>query len=180
MRKLVSYMLLSADGVAEAPDTFLLDFDDELEEHLAAVIGTQDAVLLGRRMHDEWAEFWPASDIEPFATFINTTQKFVATSSPLPAQWTKATAITGSVPEFVRELKAQSGGDIGVHGSIELTRSLFELGLVDELRLVIAPAVAGAGRRLFGDGQGVRRLELLRGGSTSSGSLIADYRVLAT
>jgi dihydrofolate reductase len=178
MRKLVSYMLLSADGVAEAPDQFLLDFDDELQEHLNEVIETQDAVLLGRRMYDEWAEFWPASDIEPFATFINSTQKYVATSSPLQADWSKATAMEGSVPEFVRDLKEQAGGDIGVHGSIELTRFLFEAGLVDELCLVIAPAVAGHGRRLFGDGQDLRKLQLLRGTSTSSGALVVDYRVL--
>ena len=180
MRKLVSYMLLSADGVAESPDQFLHDFDDELQEHLNAVIETQDAVLLGRRMYDEWAEFWPASDIEPFATFINSTQKYVATSSPLLAEWTKSTAMEGSVPEFVRDLKARAGGDIGVHGSIELTRFLFEAGLVDDLRLVIAPAVAGHGRRLFGDGQDLRKLQLIRGASTSSGALIVDYRVLPT
>ncbi len=30
MRKLVAYTLLSADGVAESPDQFLVDFDDEL------------------------------------------------------------------------------------------------------------------------------------------------------
>ena len=180
MRKLVSYMLLSADGVAESPDQFLLDFDDELQEHLNEVIETQDAVLLGRRMYDEWAEFWPASDIEPFATFINSTQKYVATSSPLRAQWAKSTAMEGPVTELVRDLKGRAGGDIGLHGSIELTRSLFEAGLVDELRLVVAPAVSGKGRRLFGDGQELRKLELLRGASTSSGSLVVDYRVLPT
>jgi dihydrofolate reductase len=178
MRKLVAYTLLSADGVAESPDQFLLDFDDELQEHLDGVIETQDAVLLGRRTHDEWADFWPASDIEPFATFINTTQKYVATSTPLQAQWAMTTVMAGSVDEFVRDLKAETGGDIGVHGSIELTRSLLAAGLVDELRLVIAPAVAGHGRRLLGDGE-AGKLQLLSGATTSSGALIADYRVLA-
>jgi dihydrofolate reductase len=178
MRKVVAYTLLSADGVAEAPDQFLLDFDDELQEHLNGVIETQDAVLLGRRTHDEWADFWPASDIEPFATFINTTQKYVASSTALQTQWPMATVMAGPVQDFVRDLKAQAGGDIGVHGSIELTRSLLAAGLVDELRLVIAPAVAGHGRRLLGDGQ-AGRLQLVRSATTSSGALIADYRVLA-
>jgi dihydrofolate reductase len=178
MRKVVAYTLLSADGVAESPDQFLLDFDDELQENLNGVIESQDAVLLGRRTHDEWADFWPASDIEPFATFINTTQKYVATSTPLQAQWSMTTVMAGSVNEFVRDLKAETGGDIGVHGSIELTRSLLAAGLVDELRLVIAPAVAGHGRRLLGDGQ-AGKLQLLSGATTSSGALIADYRVLA-
>jgi dihydrofolate reductase len=178
MRKLVAYTLLSADGVAESPDEYLLDFDDELQENLNGVIETQDAVLLGRRTHDDWADFWPTSDIEPFATFINTTQKYVATTTPLQPQWALTTVMAGPVDEFVRDLKAQTGGDIGLHGSIELTRSLLAAGLVDQLRLVIAPAVAGHGRRLLGDGQ-ARRLQLLRGATTSSGALLADYRVLA-
>ena len=88
MRTLVVYTLLSADGVAESPEAFITDFDDEMQAHLNAVIETQDAVLLGRRMYDEWADYWPASDIEPFATFINTTPKYVATSTPLESRHT--------------------------------------------------------------------------------------------
>ena len=179
MRTLVVYTLLSADGVAESPETFITDFDDEMQAHLNAVIETQDAVLLGRRMYDEWADYWPASDIEPFATFINTTPKFVATSTPLQTAWPGSAAMAGSVPEFVRDLKAQAGGDIGVHGSIELSRSLLAVGLVDVLRLVVAPALAGRGRRLFGGEHDRRRLELLRCVATSSGALLVDYRVPA-
>ena len=132
MRRLVAYTLLSADGVAEAPEEFVDVFDDEMQEHLNSVIGTQDAVLLGRRNDDEWATFWPTSDIEPFAGFINSTPKHVATSTALRDEWDGATAIQGPVPDFVRDLKAQPGGDIGVHGSIDLTQSLVVAGLVDE------------------------------------------------
>jgi dihydrofolate reductase len=178
MRRLVAYTLLSADGVAEAPDEFVDVFDDEMQEHLNRVIETQDAVLLGRRMYDEWATFWPTSDIEPFAGFINSTPKHVATSTALRDEWDGATAIQGPVPDYVRDLKAEPGGDIGVHGSIELTQSLVVAGLVDELRLVIAPALAGRGRRLFSDPHEIQRLQLLRAASTSSGSILADYRVL--
>ena len=178
MRKVVAYELLSLDGVAEDPDSFFHEWDAAMDANLAAVIAEQDAVILGRASYEEWARFWPTSDIEPFATFINTTQKYVATSTPLQAQWAMTTVMAGPVHEFVRDLKAQTGGDIGVHGSIELTRSLIAAGLVDELRLVIAPAVAGQGRRLLGDGHAVK-LQLLSGATTSSGALIADYRVLA-
>ena len=64
MRKIVVYELVSLDGVAEAPDTFF-GWDDALEANLAAVIATQDAVILGRRSYDEWAGYWPGSDVEP-------------------------------------------------------------------------------------------------------------------
>ncbi len=81
MRKIVVYELSSLDGVAEAPDTFF-GWDDALDAELAAVIATQDAVILGRRTYTEWAQFWPSSRIELFATFINGVTKYVATSTP--------------------------------------------------------------------------------------------------
>jgi dihydrofolate reductase len=177
MRKVVLYMLLSADGVAESPDQFILDFDVEMHANLARVIASQDTVLLGRRTYDEWAGYWPTSDIEPFASFINAAEKYVATSTQPQTPWVNTTIMDGSVPQCVRDLKEQPGGDIGVHGSIQLGRSLIESGLVDELRLVIAPAVAGRGRRLLGGEHDLRRLELIRGASTPSGALLVDYRV---
>ena len=87
MRKVVLYELLSLDGVAEAPNEFFLDWDEVVDAHAAALIATQDAVILGRRSYDEWSEFWPGSEIEPFATFINEVPKYVATSTPLERQW---------------------------------------------------------------------------------------------
>ena len=81
VRKVVVYELLSLDGVAEEPDEFINDFDDVMKENLGRVVATQDSVLLGRRTYDDWARFWPTSDIEPFASFINGVEKFVATST---------------------------------------------------------------------------------------------------
>ena len=42
MRKVVVYELLSLDGVAEDPDSFIADWDGTMDANLAAVIGTQD------------------------------------------------------------------------------------------------------------------------------------------
>src|SRR5207342_1083036 len=77
-RKVVAYELVSLDGVAEDPDRFITAWDDAMDANLARVIATQDAVVLGRRSYDEWAGFWPGSEIEPFATFINGVTKHVA------------------------------------------------------------------------------------------------------
>jgi dihydrofolate reductase len=178
MRKLVLYTLLSLDGVAESPDRYVLDFDDEMYANLARVVEAQDAVLLGRRTYDDWAPYWPTSDHEPFAGFINGVQKYVVTSTQPETPWANTTVVTSAVPQFVRGLKEQPGGDIGVHGSVELARSLVGLGLVDELRLVIAPAVAGGGRKLFEGEDNLRKLKLLRAVGTPSGALLADYAVL--
>jgi len=175
MRKVVLYELLSLDGVAEAPETFF-SWDDKLDANLAGVIATQDAVILGRRSYDEWADFWPTSEIEPFATFINGVAKHVATSRPLDRQWENATAIEGGLVEFVQDLKSSSGGDIGVHASISVAQALLAAGAIDEVRLVIAPVIVGGGRRLL-DGLPQIRVEALESATSPGGHLLVDYRV---
>jgi dihydrofolate reductase len=176
VRKLVVYELVSLDGVAESPEVFF-DWDDVLDEHLAEVIASQDAVILGRRSYDEWSRFWPESDMEPFATFINGVAKFVATSTPLESEWANSTAIDGELVEFVHALKEEAGGEIGVHASISVAQTLLAAGLVDELRLVIAPVIAGSGRRLL-DGLPAIRLESIRSTSSPTGHQVVDYRVI--
>lgn len=176
MRNVVAYELLSLDGVAEHPDEFVTDFDDVMLENLRRLIATQDAVLLGRRTYDDWAAYWPTSDSEPFASFINGVQKLVVTSTSLDHGWTNSTVVEGGMPEFLEELKGRPGGDIGVHGSIELTQSLLEKGLVDELRLVIAPALQLQGRKLFDRGV-PKRLSLTHNVTSPTGYLMVDYAV---
>ena len=177
MRKIVVYELLSLDGVAEAPDKFFTDWDDAMEANLAAVIATQDAVILGRRSYTEWAQFWPTSQIQPFAAFINGVTKHVVTSTPLDRNWANARVLEGGLVEFVRDLKQQRGGDIGVHASISVAQALLAAGVVDELRLVIAPRIAGRGRRLL-NGLPSIQLESVRSKISPTGYLLVDYRVV--
>ena len=176
-RKVVAAYFLSLDGVAEAPDRFITAWDDETDASGADLIATQDAVILGRRTYDEWAGFWPGSEIEPFASFINAVPKYVATSTPLEREWANSEVIDGGLVDFVRDLKGRAGGDIGVHGSISVTRTLLAADLVDELRLVIAPTIPGSGQRLF-DGLPSIRLETIRASGSPSGHLLVDYRVV--
>jgi dihydrofolate reductase len=177
VRKIVVYELLSLDGVAEDPDKFFTDWDDVMDANMAAVIETQDTVILGRRSYDEWARFWPESTIEPFATFINAVAKFVVTSTPLDREWADTRVVEGGLTEFVRELQDQPGRDIGVHASISVAQALLSAGVVDELKLVIAPTIAGSGRRLL-DGVPAQRLESIRSVTSPTGHLLADYRVV--
>ena len=177
MRKVVAYELVSVDGFADEPDRFFTDWDPVMDANLARVIATQDTVLLGRRSHDDWAGYWPSSDIEPFATFINEVPKHVVTSTALTGGWSGASAVEGDLAAFVRRLTAQPGGDVGVHASLTLVQALLVAGLLDELRLVVAPGFAGSGRRLL-DGVPAARLAVLRSETSPSGALLVDYRVL--
>lgn len=178
MRNVVCLEFLSLDGVAEEPSDWFFDDGSELFEHIARVLETQSDVLLGRGTYDYWVDYWPTSDVEPFATFINTTRKHVATSSDLTGEWNNTVRMTAPVADYVRRLKEQSGGDIGVHASPELARSLIADRLVDELRLVMPPTIAGHGKRLFSADttMSLQQFELLDVEKTPKGTLFLHYR----
>lgn len=177
MRKIVVYELLSLDGVAQDPEDFFPEWDDVMDANLAEVIAAQDAVILGRRSYDEWAGFWSVSDLQPFADFINGVTKHVATSTPLDREWANTAVVDGDLVEFVRKLKEQSGGDIGVHASISVAQALLAADVVDELRLVIAPRIVGTGRRLL-DGVPSTQLESVASTTSPTGHLLVTYRVV--
>jgi len=78
---------------------------------------------------------------------------------------------------IVNDLKREPGSDIGVHGSISLTQTLLAERLIDELRLVIAPALQVRGRRLLEKGAQTR-LSLMRSVTSPTGYLLLDYLVV--
>jgi dihydrofolate reductase len=175
MRNVVLYQLLSLDGVAEEPSDWVFDSDETIFDNLGRVIASQDDVLLGRGTYEYWVDYWPTSDVEPFASFINATRKHVFSSTPLPKAWENSVQVGSPAAEYVADLKQQPGGDIGIHGSIQLAGSLLAARLVDELRLVIAPVIAGRGRRLFGDHE-LQKLQMVDVDRSPSGALLLHYR----
>ena len=178
MRNVTAGLFSSIDGVVEAPNEWQTSFDEEMGAALSRMLEEQDAVLLGRVTFTEWAGYWPTSTDEPFASWINSTPKYVASSTLDSVDgWSNSTLIKGSVADFVRELREQPGGAIGTAGSPSLVRSLVEEGLIDELTLMISPVVAGGGReRLFPADSAQHAFELVEAKPTSSGTVIASYR----
>ena len=169
MRKLVSTLFVSLDGVVEAPDKYVRsdmyeDFPAEVDEALSE----QDAVLLGRKVYDEWSAFWPTSTIEPFATFINNTPKFVVSSTLREVTWNASSLIGHDPMAAIARMRAQPGKTIGVHG-ISLVQSLLLSGALDELRLILVPALAGHGRRLWEHGGPPIQLDLQSSRTTRTG-----------
>lgn len=176
-RRVVLYELMSLDGFADEPGEgdWLRETGTGLGDFLAETIATQDAVLLGRRTYEKWAPYWPTADVQPFADFINATPKYVFASSPRELEWSGSQAVTAPAVPFVAELKWTAGGDIGIHGSLTLARDLLAAGLVDDLRIVLAPSLAGSGVRLFGDGGELQRFDLVDE-ERSGGCLLLHYR----
>mgnify|MGYP000005465275 CR=1 FL=1 len=180
MRKVTAGLFHSVDGVVEDPFKFQFDsFDDQLGEMLTGVQERVDTVLMGRVGWSEWAGYWPKAEQDlDFAAFINGVPKYVASNTLTQAdmvQWSNSSLIAGDVVDFVRQLKAQPGGEIAAMGGISLVRQLLFAGLMDELSLITHPVVAGEGRHLFEPGDPTTRLELVRCDVTAKGNVVQVY-----
>jgi dihydrofolate reductase len=160
MRKLKAWLYITLDGVVEAPEKWVMPDDRMFGEQTAGYVAS-DALLLGRRTYEVFAASWPqrGSDV-PNADWMNTTRKYVASTTLESPEWQNTTLLEGDVSEAVSQLKLQDGAAITLNGSTTLLRSLLGAGLVDELRLFLHPVVVGSGRRLFDDGERLDPLKL--------------------
>ncbi|MGW0882636.1 dihydrofolate reductase family protein [Streptomyces sp. NPDC002671] len=180
MRKVVSGLFVSLDGVAQSPNEWQFEFDEEMGAALAHTLETADTILLGGVTFTEWAGYWPtvtSGEDAGFAKWINESPKYVVSSTLDSVEdWSNSTLIKGDLVAAVNELKAREGKDITIAGSPTLVRSLLELDLLDELVLLIHPVVAGNGRKkLFADDAALKKLQLVSAEPTSSGVIIATY-----
>ncbi|QPP10176.1 dihydrofolate reductase family protein [Streptomyces bathyalis] len=189
--RLILQEFLSLDGVAQGPGSPEEDTSDgftrggwlvpHLDEEFVRIVtgwlGEVDAFLFGRRTYVNFARDWPKMNDpdDPVATKLNGLPKYVASRSLTKADWEPTTILSGDAPAEVAALKRQPGRELQIHGSARLGASLLDAGLVDELRLMIAPAVVGSGRRLFPDSGAPAGLKLLSSETTPSGVTAQVY-----
>jgi dihydrofolate reductase len=177
MGRIVVTEFISLDGVIEAPGggedykyggwTFEIDRGEEGDQFKLDETMSSAALLLGRRTYEGFAAAWPERDGE-FADKFNTMPKYVVSSTLRDPEWTNSTVLSGDVVDEITKLKQEQDGDIVVHGSARLVQTLIENDLVDELRLMVFPVVLGTGKRLFGETNDKKRLQL------SSSTVVGD------
>ena len=177
MRKIVSGLFISLDGVTEAPDQWHFPyFNDEMGEAVSSNIDRCDALLFGRKTFEEVAGFWPNADQEdPFTRYINDTQKYVVSNTVHDPEWQPSSVIRGDVMTEIRKLKEQPGKDLVLFAGASLASTFIELDMVDEYRLYIHPLVLGNGISLFKDLSVERRLKLLHAKAFPSGVVLLQY-----
>lgn len=146
-------------------------FDEALGRYMNDVFEEVDAFVLGRKTYDIFAASWPkATDPDdPVASRLNTLPKYVASRSLTRADWHNTTVLDGDVPAEVAGLKEQPGRELQMHGSGALAQTLFDVGLIDTIRLIVFPVVLGSGKRLFAEGRTPSSFRLTDVTSTPSG-----------
>ena len=190
MRKLVVTTFVTLDGVMQAPggpgedpsggfshEGWLVPFfDEDAGAQMSEWFTGAEDFLLGRTTYDIFYATCPKmiSD-DPISQGLNFKKKYVASRTRDSVEWETAELLKGDVPDAIRALKAQDGGELQVHGSAGPIQTLLAEDLVDELRLTFFPVTLGEGKRLFGDGTIPRTWRLISHSVTPSGVLIAAY-----
>jgi len=183
MRKIISHIIISLDGVAklDAIEGLIMNLrkSEEVLSDFFEKVAEEDAMILGRKTYQEWENYWPNSTYKRFASHVNVVPKYVASKTLDSFPWgghEDALHLQGDLAEAIATLKRQPGKNIGVHGSPTLVGAMLQENLIDELRLEIYPVIAGSGPRLFQERGGPKQLALVDSKVTSNGVAIMTYR----
>ena len=183
--RLTIQAFVTLDGVMQAPGGadedrsngfeaggWLVPFADEgFGQVVDSWFQRVDAVLLGRTTFELMRGFWPqvTDPDDATAAALNGKRKYVVSSSLTDPDWSGTEVLSGDPIEEIRALKEQPGGELQVHGSAQLARTLHEAGLVDEYRILTFPVTVGQGKRLFGEAAPPRRYRVVDSRITAAG-----------
>jgi dihydrofolate reductase len=179
MRKLIVEAEISLDGImggenAEFWQQVFVFHSTDVTEYLDALLFMPDALLMGKKTYEFFAQVWPARQ-GAMADRTNSMPKYVASRTlKEPLQW-NATLIKGDVAEEIRKLKQEPGESLLQYGVGELTQTMLKHGLVDELRILVFPFAYGEGPRIF-EHMGINTMKLLETKTFSSGVVALHYQ----
>lgn len=190
--RLTLHTFLTLDGVMQAPGGpdedptggfdrggWLVPYADEvMGEVVDGWFARADALLLGRRTFTGMRDFWTqvTDPQDAVAHALNTLPKYLVSSTVTDPGWEPTAVLPGDAVDAVRALKERPGGELQVHGSARLARTLHMAGLVDEYRLLVFPTTVGGGVRLFTDDAPPCGFTLLESRTTTTGAV---YSALA-
>ena len=188
MRKIIAALMVSLDGFIEGPNGEL-DWVETWEDPFD-LLPQIDTCILGRGMYPGYEQYWRAILANPegilpftgkvaskgevaYARFADRTPHIVLSKTLDKVAW-KTTRIVRDVEE-IRNMKQWPGKDMHAVGGATLVSNLMNLGLIDELRLVVHPIVLGGGKALFKDVKERHVLKLLRAKPLKSGKVGLTY-----
>lgn len=179
MRKLITWNLMTLDGYFEGRKSWELDWHGivwgpELEQLSIIQLKSIGVLLFGRVTYEGMASHWPTQKGE-VADLMNSVPKIVFSKTLTNAAWSNTRVVREDAAEEVARLKRQSGKDLYVFGSANLSSTLAREGLIDEYRIVLTPVLLGGGNPLFKPALEQVKLKLLEARPLKSGGVILRY-----
>ena len=182
MRKVFLFMMVTLDGFFEGPNHEIdwHNVDEEFNEFAIDQLNEVDTILFGRVTYEGMASYWPTTgaieDDPEVAARMNAIPKIVFSRTLDRAEWSNSRLIRENIAEEVLRLKQQQGRDLAIFGSANLTMSLLQMGLIDELRLMVNPVVLGKGKPLFEGIHEKLNLKLIKTRGFRSGNVLLYYQ----
>lgn len=168
MRKLILGLAVSLDGFIEGPngeyDWCFTDQDYGLNDFFKRI----DSIFVGRKSYE--MSLGLEGGIAGFPKF-----KEYVFSNTLSTAKEGVTIVKGDLLSEVKKIKSEPGKDIWLFGGAELTSSLLNLGLVDEIGLAVHPIILGSGKPLFNKVTGRIHLKLVDTKTYSTGLVYLTY-----
>jgi len=182
MRKVFLFMMVTLDGFFEGPDHEIdwHNVDEEFNEFAIDQLNEVDALLFGRVTYQGMVSYWPtqfAKENDPIiADKMNTIPKFVFSTTLDKVEWSNARLVKEHIAGEVSQLKHEQGRDLAIFGSAKLAVSLLQMGLLDELRIMVNPVVLGNGKPLFTGIHDKVNLKLIKIRTFRSGNVLLYYQ----
>jgi len=201
MSRIVQQAFITLDGVVQSggsPDEdraggfehggWTLEYDEqmdklgEMEKIVTEWESKTEALVLGRKTYEIWANAWGVWDENAaglqgeLTRRYNRIPKYIASRTLTELRWQNSQLLGSDVQAAVKKLRTQPGGEIRIWGSTDLIRTLAEHDLIDEYRLAVYPLVLGTGKKLFSEGFALTRLTHVESRALRSGVVINTYR----
>jgi len=153
MRKLIYTINITIDGCC---DHTKMVPNEELFDYSMQLVRDADLLVYGRTTYQLMVPYWPEiaknpsetkADREFAQTFVSK-KKIVFSRSLASAEDENTRIVRTDLRDEILRLKQEQGKNILV-GGVNIPSQLIALGLVDEYRIVVAPILAGEGRRLL-------------------------------
>jgi dihydrofolate reductase len=153
MRKLIYTINITIDGCCDHTKTVA---DEEVLDYYTQLVRDADLLVYGRKTYQLMVPYWPEiaksqsetkAEIE-FAETFDSANKIVFSRSLESPEGRNTRIVRSNLRDEIVKLKQEQGKHIYV-GGVDIPAQLIELGLVDEYRFVVAPILAGEGRRLL-------------------------------
>jgi dihydrofolate reductase len=180
-------MQVSVDGYIEDSEG-KLDWVESWEDEYD-LLDRVDLCVLGSVMYPGYEQYWtaaldpmstlpfsgkrPTSGEVEYAKWASQTPHTVVSHKPMKVAWKNSRVLSDL--EEIRKLKQEPGKDIHVVGGATLVSSMMNLGLIDEIHLMINPVLLGGGKALFKDVKERHALKLVSAKPFKSGKASLIY-----